>query len=106
MATNTPLASTGWATGKGMSAASLRAMALAWAARVVQAPLAEHADPGGGEEAALGRQLAGLLQARVEAVRQGGVEQHHGFGERHAGLGPAHDQDVDAERFQRLEVEP
>ena len=37
MVTNTPLASTGWATGKGIDAASLCAMALAWAARVVQA---------------------------------------------------------------------
>ena len=49
--------------------------------------------------------VARLLQPRVEAARQGGIEQHHRLRQRHAGLGAADDQDVDPQRRQRPDVE-
>ncbi len=56
----------------------------------------EHADPGGGEEAHLRGELAGLLAAVVEVLGEGGVEEDDGLADGHAVLGAAEAEDVDA----------
>ncbi|MCY1420814.1 hypothetical protein D9M71_364490 [compost metagenome] len=56
----------------------------------------QHADPGRGEVAHLRGQLAGLLAAVVEAFRQLAVEEQDRLAHRHAVLGAAEAQHLDA----------
>ena len=65
----------------------------------------QHADPGRGEEAGLGDQLAAVLEPGAESAAEGLVDQDNGFGGRRSGLGPAEDQGVHAKSAQRFGIE-
>ena len=88
-----------------MAAASLFAMALAWAARARPSAGLKHADPRGGEEAGFRRELAAVFEPGAEAAAKGLVDQYDGFGRGRPRLRSAHHQKVDAQPTNGLGVE-
>ena len=80
-------------------------MALAWAARVVHAPVSSMPIQGAARKRALEVSCPAVLQAGAEAAAEGVVDQDYGLGRRGAGLRTAHHQQIDAEPADRLGVE-
>ena len=70
-----------------------------------QGPGLDHANPGCGIEAALGRQLPSLFQTCIQPPRQFGIKHHQGLGRRHARLGAAKDEQIDAKALDRFEIQ-